>query len=55
MNTKQIAKAKKLYCKSAKHKVDITITRGACAMRNHCADSERCPLYVQRLVKAAMK
>lgn len=53
MDIKTVLDSTKLFCAKVKRKVDITITKGACAMRNRCADSTDCPLYVERLIKEA--
>ena len=55
MDTKKILKSNKLYCKAAGHKVDMKISRQACAMRNKCADPTKCPLYVERLIKESAR
>jgi hypothetical protein len=55
MDIKTVLNSTKLFCSRVKRKVDLTISRGACAMRNRCADSEHCPLYVERLIKEAKK
>lgn len=55
MDIKTVLESTKLFCHKVKRKVDITITKGACAMRNHCSDSSECPLYVERLIKESQK
>lgn len=55
MDIQKVLKSTKLYCKKAKRKVDITISKGSCAMRNKCATTSDCPLYVERLIKEATK
>lgn len=53
IEVKEVIRQNFLFCHLVHDVVDIRLSRADCANEKQCKNMKECPLYVERLVKAA--